>query len=136
MMIRIEESRHYLSNTLFMRESYSFECSLFNAWPTTAVELVPPERRREYFSPYCIARIAMCTSRSCATRWTGRSFRSAESRMLARSTRFRHRGSWLPRPTSCWLAVGPEETSQNLPSGNNRCTGAIQSLPASFGSVH
>jgi len=41
-----------------------------------------------------------------------------------------------PRPTSCWLAVGPEETSQNLPSGNNRCTGAIQSLPASFGSVH
>lgn len=42
----------------------------------------------------------------------------------------------LARPTSCWLAVGPEETSQNLPSGNNRCTGAIQSLPASFGSVH
>lgn len=42
----------------------------------------------------------------------------------------------LARPTGCWLAVGPEETSQNLPSGNNRCTGAIQSLPASFGSVH
>lgn len=36
----------------------------------------------------------------------------------------------------CWLAVGPEETPQNLPSGNNRCTGAIQLLRASFGSAY
>jgi len=30
-------------------------------------------------------------------------------------------------PTGAAPAVGPEETSQNLPSGNNRCTGALSS---------
>lgn len=50
-----------------------------------------------------------CTSRSCAARWTGRSFRSAESRMLARSTRFRHRGSWLLDPRAAGWQLAPKK---------------------------
>lgn len=76
-----------------------------------------------------------CTSWSCAVKYRAiisirgitdvSSFHTVStSRKLARST------------LAGWLAVGPEETSQNLSSGNNRCTGAIQSLPASFGSAH
>ena len=60
----------------------------------SAGELVPPERHHGYFSQYHIARYTR--ARLDRAPWsTGRSFRSAESRMLARSTRFRHRGSWL-----------------------------------------
>ncbi|KYQ52241.1 hypothetical protein ALC60_08856 [Trachymyrmex zeteki] len=88
----------------------------------SAGELVPPERHRGYFSRYHIARRAIISIRGITD---VSSFHTVStSRKLARST------------LAGWLAVGPEETSQNLSSGNNRCTGAIQSLPASFGSAH
>ncbi|EZA47961.1 hypothetical protein X777_14660 [Ooceraea biroi] len=71
-------------------------------------ECYPEHMTHDGFSPY---RIARCT---------------VQVLIVAVSTSAR--GSRL-RPAALpgqSPAVGPEETSQNLPSDNNRCTGAIQ----------